>query len=60
MADPTTSTEESAKHAAVQAVIDRVAAWQHGVTDGTVRDERHEADDGPIDAAKLIRSASTT
>jgi hypothetical protein len=76
MVDLTTSTEKSAKYEAVQAEIDRVAARQHGATDGTVRDELHkglgetgvdlddeaveklaaaiEADDGPVDAAKLI------
>lgn len=33
------SIEESAQIEAVQAVVDRVLAWQHGATDGVVHDE---------------------
>lgn len=76
MTDATTPDEKSAQIEAVQAVVDRVAAWQHGATDGTVLDEVRkgldevgvtlestqvdalaeaiEADDGPVDAAKVL------
>ncbi|RYJ02923.1 MAG: hypothetical protein EON52_18660 [Actinomycetales bacterium] len=39
MTDETNSAEKSARLEAVQAVVDRVAAWQHGATDGTVLEE---------------------
>ncbi len=39
MTEATTPAEESAQHEAVQAVVDRVSAWQHGATEGTVLEE---------------------
>ncbi|MCZ4498612.1 MAG: hypothetical protein JWQ74_1165 [Marmoricola sp.] len=39
MTEATNETEKSARIEAVQAVVDRVAAWQHGATDSTVLDE---------------------
>ena len=39
MTNDSSSTEQSAQTEAVQAVVDRVAAWQHGATDGTVHEE---------------------
>jgi len=39
MSEATNETEKSARTEAVQAVVDRVAAWQHGATDSTVLDE---------------------
>lgn len=39
MTDDSTRTVQSAERDAVQAVVDRVTAWQHGATDGTVHDE---------------------
>lgn len=39
MTDSTNSDESSARLEAVQAVVDRVSAWQHSATDGTVTDE---------------------
>lgn len=32
-------TDEAAQREAVQAVVDRVTAWQHGATEGTVVEE---------------------
>ena len=39
MTDATTPDENAARLEAVQAVVDRVSAWQHGATDGTVIEE---------------------
>lgn len=39
MTEVTSSDESSARLEAVQAVVDRVSAWQHSATDGTVVDE---------------------
>ncbi len=39
MTEATTPAEKSALVEAVQAVVDRVSAWQHGATDGTVLEE---------------------
>lgn len=39
MTDASNATEESARHEAVQAVVDRVTAWQQGAPDGTVLEE---------------------
>lgn len=39
MTESTEHAEAAAQHEAVQAVVDRVAAWQHGATDHTVTDE---------------------
>ena len=39
MTDENTPDEKTARLEAVQAVVDRVSAWQHGATDGTVLDE---------------------
>lgn len=39
MTQENSAPEESAKAEAVQAVVDRVSAWQHGATDSTVLDE---------------------
>ncbi|MFL6157741.1 MAG: hypothetical protein ACJ72D_16725 [Marmoricola sp.] len=33
------TTADDARTEAVQAVVDRVVAWQHGATDGVVHDE---------------------
>ena len=58
MTDATTPEEKSAQTEAVQAVVDRVAAWQHGATDGTVLEEVRKGldevgvqlDSGQVDA----------
>ena len=39
MTDANTNDENAARLEAVQAVVDRVAAWQHSATDGTVIEE---------------------
>jgi type IV pilus biogenesis protein CpaD/CtpE len=39
MTDANTPEESSARTEAVQAVVDRVSAWQHSATDGTVTEE---------------------
>ena len=39
MTDATTPDENAARLEAVQAVVDRVSAWQHSATDGTVIEE---------------------
>lgn len=39
MTDATTNDENAARLEAVQAVVDRVSAWQHSATDGTVIEE---------------------
>lgn len=39
MTESTEHAEADARNEAVQAVVDRVAAWQHGATDSTVTEE---------------------
>ena len=67
MTDASTPEETSARREAVQAVVDRVSAWQHSATDGTVVDELRqglgeagvELDDSEVAAlAEAIESDS--
>jgi hypothetical protein len=67
MTDASSPEETSARREAVQAVVDRVSAWQHSATDGTVVDELRqglgeagvELDDSEVAAlAEAIESDS--
>lgn len=50
MTDANTDAENSARLEAVQGVVDRVSAWQHGATDGTVVDElRHGLSEAEVE-----------
>lgn len=67
MTDATTNDENAARLEAVQAVVDRVSAWQHSATDGTVAEELRQGlseaevalDDNDVESlATAIESAN--